>query len=427
MIPNGRMTHPIQIIQGGQYGSEAKGAVAAHFAQVDNIDAAVRTGATNAGHTVVHNGIAVKMQQLPVGWVNPNTKLIIGAGAIIDMAILRREISEINALTGKDVRSRLFIDYRAGVHHPEHAMASTMANRHHLIGATGKGCSDALMSKIRNRGVRPGTIKELPEAQDLPLTDTCAVINNLWDRGAKIQLEGTQGTLLDLHLGPYPYTTHKQTGPAQWMMEAGLSPALPTDIIMVVRTHPIRVAGNSGPLPLETSWLDLAKHINDKLSPGEPLVPAVHLETFRLAIMACAADFEMPATDPFGLDMHRWTSGMRLKHKEACSELHANALALLEPEVRASLSRLFEFTTVTRKLRRIANLSPTDLRMAAMQVRPNRAVVTFMNYEFPQLWHSTAPVTPDEFDYCSRISTIINAPVTHINRGPESKHIIRVQ
>ncbi len=143
---------PILIVQGGQWGSEAKGAIASYLCNTRNVNLSVRTGATNAGHTCFYKGKPYKMQQLPTGWTNPNTTLVIGAGALIDPEILHREVKMVSDATGRDVRTRLLIDYRCGLHTSAHAHRSKESNRHHAIGATGKGCSEALMDRIRLRG-----------------------------------------------------------------------------------------------------------------------------------------------------------------------------------------------------------------------------------------------------------------------------------
>lgn len=421
----------IQIIQGGQYGSEAKGAVAAHLCKAERIDYAVRTGATNAGHTVDFNGDMIKMQQLPVGFVNPDTKLVIGPGALVDLAILRREIHLINTIMGGDVRDRLLIDHRATIHLPSAAEASKVSDRHHLIGATGKGCSEALMDRIRLRGRRELRLSRLKEVDDLPFTDTVRLLNREYDAGAKIQLEGTQGTLLDLYTGPWPYTTHKQTLPGVWLSEAGLSPNLPLDIVMVIRTMPIRVAGNSGPLPNETSWLQLAKAINAarRARGMEPIVASSALEAFEQMCYTVAEAYRAKDALPkgsYGTDIHYWTDDQRLYYRDAASEFYKDVLQSLPPAIVAELSKLFELTTVTKKLRRIAHLNVGQLAEAVQMVRPSRTVVTFMNYLYPWLWDYSGPLSTEEGQFIRQIENITRSTVTHINRGAGAQHIIEV-
>lgn len=427
------MSNPVQIVQGGLWGSESKGAIAAYLCQKDKIDYATRTGATNAGHTVVYKETRVVLQQLPVGFVNPDTILVLGAGALIDIDILKRECAMLSELTGTDIRDRLKIDYRAFIHRDIHHDRSTQSGRHHAIGATGKGCSEALMDRIRLRGSEDWRIG--PNVSKLGLggydiCDTERLLNWAWDEGAHIQLEGTQGQLLDLYLGPYPYTTHKQTGPAQWMLECGLSPSLPTNIVMVVRTYPIRVAGNSGPLADEISWPMLAREINGKRAVHglPPIVDESDITEFEDAVRAVSASRSFHAPNGSdGLDQHTWSPADRHFYRRALSEINAVALGSLSEGTVDRLRALFELTTVTRKLRRVARLNMDTLAEAARQVRPSQIAVTFINYEFPERWYSSSPITGDESRYLAGISKVCyGAPVTLINRGPDPSHICEV-
>lgn len=415
----------IQITQGGLYGSEAKGAIAAYLAVRDNIDYCVRTGATNAGHTAYYGATPVVLQQLPVGFVNKNARLVLGAGALIDLDILQRECEKISALTGHDVRERLSIDYRAFIHRAVHRDRSTSAGRHRLIGATGKGCSEALIDRVRLRGVENWTVSEQRKTDErlsgFKICDTELLLNNAYDAGAKIQLEGTQGQLLDLYLGPYPYTTHKQTGPAQWMLECGLSPSLPTDIVMVVRTYPIRVAGNSGPMPEEISWPILAREINA----NSPIVKEAAIAAFEEAVRKAAHKYMVPPGSD-GLDQHLWSPSDRLHCRTALSDLNQTAIDSLDAATVAELRKLFEITTVTKKLRRVARLDMKELARSARQMRPDRVAVTFMNYEFPGRWATSDTVNDKERAYLALIGTATRSVVTLINRGPAPVHTVEV-
>lgn len=424
---------PITIVQGGQYGSESKGAITGYLCQQEKVDIAIRTGAVNAGHTVVHKGQTLKMQQLPVGWVDPNTQLVIGAGALVHLGVLKSEVERVSQLLGEDIRERLFIDYRAGVHDESHTDRSTASGRHHAIGATGKGSSEALIDKIRLRGSGYRTFGAIKAAGDYLVGDTVQYLNAAVDDGRKLLIEGTQGTLLDIHTGPYPYVTHKQTLPASWMSECGLSPALPTDIVMVVRTYPIRVAGNSGFMPGEISWPILAREINLKRAEyGLPqVVSEAALQEFEAAVRSVASSYPSPVAIPEGsdgLDQHVWAD--RPKYQVALSELHAQAIRLLDPVTIRELGRLFELTTVTQKLRRVARLSLVDLRRAGQLCRPHRIAVTFMNYEFPSEWYTDgfipAELSQRERGYLSAIEVAARAPVTLVSYGPGPEHVLRL-
>lgn len=427
------VNQPIIIVQGGQYGSEAKGAITGYICQKENVDIAVRTGAVNAGHTVMYAGRAFKMQQLPVAWVNPNTLLVIGAGALIHPEILARECEMIAEATGEDIRDRLVIDYNAGTHGQEHTDRSAASGRHHGIGATGKGSSEAIIDKLRGRDPF-GPYKifgRTDTAKKFRVTNTAVLLNDEYDGGKKILLEGTQGTLLDLHTGPYPYVTHKSVLAAAWMAECGLSPALPTDIVMVVRTYPIRVAGNSGHMPDEISWIQLAGEINAKLDAAgqSPIVHPFSIAEFEQALAAVSAEFKyrdipMPSESD-GRDQHKWL--FRSNYKEALSELNAAALKLLPADTVTDLCKLFELTTVTRKMRRISRLSSPELHYASQLTRPHRIALTFMNYEFPQHWfRATRPnLGIPETQYIQMVESVTRAPVDMISYGPGPEHVFK--
>jgi adenylosuccinate synthase len=71
----------------------------------------------------------------------------------------------------------------------------------------------------------------------------------------RIIIEGTQGFGLSLlHSTEYPYVTSRDTTAATFVSEAGLSPLDVDQIVLVLRAFPIRVSGNSGPLPNEIDW-----------------------------------------------------------------------------------------------------------------------------------------------------------------------------
>ncbi len=451
-------TTPIIVVQGGQWGSEAKGAIAAYLCLTRNIDMAVRTGAINAGHTVVYKGQKYAMQQLPTGWVNPNTLLVIGAGAYIHPETLWREIDMVNqAMPESDVRDRLYIDFRCGLHSIDAENASKSANRHHAIGATGKGCSEAIVAKISKRNNGYQLFYESAAGTDFRtrnkahFVDTAAMLNSAYDRNSRILIEGTQGTLLDLHLGPYPFTTSRMTTAANWVAECGLSPALDYEVVLVCRTFPIRVAGNSGPMSHEIEWVELAHNINSKLVAAgmEPVVSPVALHAFEDAIDRAAADavitgkYKVPTNGGnFNTKLSRWMTAERDMYRQAASELHRDAMNKLSNEHQTELRKLFEMTTVTKKLRRIANLSMKDLRTAVMLNRPSWLCITFMDYLEPVLSNFTScppehPAYPavsalqhDALDrvenWCESTGNALGVPVKLVSFGPAAENVVSV-
>lgn len=439
-MPNKRK--PVLLVQGAQWGSEAKGAIAAYLCQSREVDFAVRTGAVNAGHTVVYKGNRYAMQQLPTGWINPSTQLVIGAGAYIHPPTLAREINWINeAMPGSDVRDRLWVDIGAGVHTDVHSGLSATANRHHSIGATGKGCSEAIVDKIRNRNNGYRLFRDTVDA-NLIQSDrwayTAQMLNTQVDKGATILIEGTQGTLLDLHLGPYPFTTSRMTTAANWVAECGLSPALDYEVVLVARTYPIRVAGNSGPMDGEIEWVDLARSINDKLirAGRSPKVGMVSLAEFESQMERVAAEatltgkYRVPMIDRrYRVRLSEWTAAERSEYRVAASELHRDAINACRQSTRDELRGLFEMTTVTRKLRRIANLSIPDLEYAIQINRPSWIALTFLDYIEPELVaRPNRGAVRDAIGYVRGLSKMLGGvPIPLISIGPSPDHVHKVE
>ncbi len=108
-------------------------------------------------------------------------------------------------------------------------------------------------------------IREAKLAKDIPrlqpfICDVSEELNHYYNEGKTILIEGTQGFGLSVYHSPYyPYTTSRDTTAPAFLSEVGISPLIVNDIIMVIRTFPIRVGGNSGPLPKEINWKTIQK------------------------------------------------------------------------------------------------------------------------------------------------------------------------
>ena len=241
----------VTISVGGQFGSEAKGKVASFIAS--EFDIAVRTGSPNAGHTVIHNSKIYKLHQIPSTFVNPKCILCIGSGALINPSVLKREV---NTTQTKD---RIFIDPQAGIIENKHIGQEIELVK--LIGSTGQGCGAALIERILR--------KDFKLAKDVltnfQIQEIATKINYAINRSKNVLVEGTQGLGLSLYHGMYPYVTSRDTTASNFLAEAGISPRLVQEIILVIRTFPIRVAGNSGPLRNEISWKELSRRVGKRV------------------------------------------------------------------------------------------------------------------------------------------------------------------
>lgn len=248
----------LQVIVGGQYGSEAKGAIAGHLARGLQGLLAIRVAGPNAGHCVVNpqTGNKHALRQIPVAAVtNPEAELLIAAGSEIDLEVLTAELEMLEA-DGIKVRNRLRVDNSATIMHPVDYLTELDADLTAKIGSTGKGIGAARARRIM-RSARVAW-----QAADMG-----KLVDGVWccdgadlRRYEHIQVEGAQGYGLGLHTQHYPRVTSSDCRAIDFLAMAGISPWAadqPLEVWVVYRPYPIRVAGNSGYLKGETTWAEL--------------------------------------------------------------------------------------------------------------------------------------------------------------------------
>ena len=160
------------------------------------------------------------------------------------------------------------------------------------------------------------------------------------------------------------------------------------------------------------------------------IVSPTAIEEFKGAVTFNLRNNYMEDDYPIGSngnDQHAWGEVDREKYKVALSELNAEALASLPPSTVAELKKLFEMTTVTKKLRRIAGLSYHELARASMLIRPTSIAITFMNYRFPEYWYRTPEKLDDAMvTYINDISKTCRAPVDILSFGPDVEHTMLI-
>ena len=251
----------IDIVVGGQFGDEGKGSVCAtlvyeQMQRNEPYEFAVRVGGSNAEHRfTTPDDKCYTGRVLPVaGWVDPNIKMVLGAGHMIKLDSLFSEIKELEAMYG-DRRERIFIDPQAGVIDPAYVEKGKEAAA--FRGSTHQGTGQAVAHKV----IRDGKFKiarNYPELYDYIGPDTVELMDGWMWNGEMGLLEGSQGALLSLNHGYYPYCTSKDVTPAALLAEAGISTRRVRHIWAVYRTVSMRVPGNSGPSDgKEINWDDL--------------------------------------------------------------------------------------------------------------------------------------------------------------------------
>ncbi|MBS7642057.1 MAG: adenylosuccinate synthetase [Candidatus Bathyarchaeia archaeon] len=240
------------VLVGGFFGDEGKGKIASYLAIKDDMDANVRTGSVNAGHTVVWGDITYKLRMIPSGFVNPKTKLYLAAGCNVNPSIFLEEVK----LT--KVEGRIWIDRQASVIEPIHIERDRSEGGR--IGTTGQGVGPAQEDRVKRIAKLVSEIDYLKPYLD----DVALRVNEILDRGGKVLLEGTQGTYLSLIHGTYPYVTSRDTTASAICSEVGIGPKRVDDVIVVFKSYVTRVG--KGPLKGELSeeevrrrgWMEIA-------------------------------------------------------------------------------------------------------------------------------------------------------------------------
>ncbi len=224
---------------GAFWGDEGKGKIISYLALKDKLDFCVRTGSVNAAHTVWDGEKKYALHMVPAAFLYPKCRLLIGAGANVQVPQLLKEVELTN------VKDRMGVDMQASIIEEKHAIQDRTSAHLKGIGTTGWGVGPALEERVRRTAK---LARDIPELSPF-LTDSVTEINDGIDSGKKVLLEGTQGFMLSLYFGTYPYVTGRDTGAAAIASEAGVGPTRVDDVIIVYKSFMTRVG--AGPMPGE--------------------------------------------------------------------------------------------------------------------------------------------------------------------------------
>ncbi len=279
---------PAVVLLGAQWGDEGKGKATDLLG--DQVDYVVRyQGGNNAGHTVVIKDQKYALHLLPSGILSPNVIPVIGNGVVIDPAVLLQEIKD---LSERGINtSKLKISTNAHLITPYHRTIDKVSERFlgkAKIGTTGRGIGPAYADKINRIGIRvqdlfdPSILKQKIEAAlhdknqilikvfnrkgitveevlseylgyaDILkpyVTDTTLLLDQALKAGKNVLLEGSQGTLLDVDHGTYPFVTSSNPTAGGASTGSGIGPTKITRVIGILKAYTTRVG--SGPFPTE--------------------------------------------------------------------------------------------------------------------------------------------------------------------------------
>ena len=242
----------VTVVVGGQFGSEGKGKVCAHLALTDNVDYMVRCGGPNSGHTVDVGGERHQLRQVPAGFINPDTRLLIAPGALVNPEVFLHEVEQCGLGP-----NRIGIDRNAGVIEDKDLANEKSLDLGPRLGSTGSGAGSAVSRRV----LREPDFLLAENHPDLRpfITSVREELRDAVQQDQSIVVEGTQGFGLSLyHAEKWPYRTSRDTTAHSFLSEVGLG-VRDYEVIMAIRTCPIRVGGNSGPLPNEITWEDVRR------------------------------------------------------------------------------------------------------------------------------------------------------------------------
>ena len=280
---------PAIVLVGAQWGDEGKGKATDLLGE--QVQYVVRyQGGNNAGHTVVTpDGEHYALHLLPSGILTPGVTCVIGNGVVVDPAVL---IEELDALEARGVdTSRLVISADAHVIMPYHRALDKVTERYlgkSRIGTTGRGIGPAYGDKVARMGIRVQDLLD-PQAFRAKLetalgernqvlvkvynrraldvdtiwreyvgyaerlkpriVDTRLLLDRALADGATLLLEGSQGTLLDVDHGTYPFVTSSSPTAGGAAAGSGIGPTRINRVIGILKAYTTRVG--EGPFPTE--------------------------------------------------------------------------------------------------------------------------------------------------------------------------------
>lgn len=242
------------VVAGAFWGDEGKGKIISYLALKDRPDVCVRTGSVNAAHTVYFKNKRYALHMVPGAFLHEKCRLLIGAGANIHVNKLLEEIR----LTG--VEDRVGVDKQASIIEEKHSVQDKTSAHLRGIGTTGWGVGPAIEERVRRTAK---LAKDIPELRPY-LTDVTEEVTQALDENKLVVLEGTQGLMLSLFHGTYPYVTGRDTSASAICSEAGVGPTRVDEVILVYKAFMTRVG--AGPLPgelpreetIKRGWLEIA-------------------------------------------------------------------------------------------------------------------------------------------------------------------------
>lgn len=283
------------VVLGMQWGDEGKGKI------VDLLTSKAKyvvryQGGHNAGHTIDVNNKKISLHLVPSGILHDHVINIIASGVVLSPIFLIKELDILKKIN-ISTHNRILISESCSLILPYH-IAIDQAREVHaknfndamVIGTTGCGIGPAYEDKVARRAIRisdlynqqkfkdklkyvsdyynfqltnyyhtksinyKNVIDDIMSTADI-LMDMVTNVPNLLEKARKKQdrviFEGSQGSLLDVDHGTYPYVTSAHTIAGGVGLGVGVGPNYIDYILGIVKAYSTRVG--CGPFPTELS------------------------------------------------------------------------------------------------------------------------------------------------------------------------------
>lgn len=282
---------PSLVVIGAQWGDEGKGKLVDYLTSKAEIVARFH-GGSNAGHTLVVDGVKTKLSLVPSGILRKDTICLIGAGVVLNPLTFIQETSDLQKVGVNVSPERLIIDRDAQLVLQTH-IAVDQAREESLgkakIGTTGRGIGPCYEDRASRIGVRLADLKDLKAlhsrlqrdvelknqylkhvlksdkqvsfdevwqtiettvAQVLPhIGNVSLILDKALKVGQRVVFEGAQGTLLDQMHGTVPFVTSSNTLAGAVTTGCGIGAKRLDHTLAVCKAYSTRVG--SGPFPTE--------------------------------------------------------------------------------------------------------------------------------------------------------------------------------
>jgi adenylosuccinate synthase len=418
----------VTAVIGLQWGDEGKGKIV--DALTGSADVVVRCqGGANAGHTVFVEGRKHVLHLVPSGILRDGVMCLIGNGVVVDLDVLASEIAELEG-AGISTAGRLLISRRAHVVLPIHRAAD--AAREELrgdrkLGTTRRGIGPCYSDKFARVGIRVGDVLN---AATLPakietvcktygavrpgkgafdadsIAEYCerhrpllgeisgeplAVLRESIAGGKEVILEGSQGFLLDIDHGTYPFVTSCNTGTHGLACGAGLPHSAIDEVVGVAKAYMTRV--------------------------GEGPLPTMMEEPFQTVVREAGQEYGATTGRPRRCG---WLDLVALRH--ACELNGVTSLAVTKLDTLAGLESL-KVCVAYEYFGTCVDAFPPDIEFLRDCVP---------RYARAQVWEDLGGVSemadlpPAAADYVERIRTAAGAPIGVISVGPGRDELINV-